>query len=444
MSTKTTFKRVALVTVAALGFGVLTSVAPASAVATGSATVSLGTATASPVVTGREAVITIPVTVTAAADSDTWTVGVSVVSKPGTSSAADTTSYWTSEGTIAAVAAGGVSTYVAAVANTNATYNNYQTQSVTTAGNVATYNNTNSAKFYFTPDKAGTYTIAYFVDADLSGTVTSGDTVKYVSITAVDAPATSVTITKAIDATYATYDATYGTTNGVWAKLQVTDAAGAASRLNTAQTVKLTLPATLTLASVGSTAVGVTDAEYQLAQASFDASGVAYINLTAATAGTYALTASVSDSTAVAASTSFKFVAADAYAAVLTTGFKNAAGTAVAATPIVGSSSANISSASAGTALTTATSHSMYLGTLTEEGVVGVSIASTTLWTAGTTRTTDIVATASDTLATTDAVDGLTTTRYKATFSVAAPLTINANYAYKTVSINSFTAAGTS
>ena len=34
MSTKTTFKRIALVTVAALGFGVLTSVAPASAVPT--------------------------------------------------------------------------------------------------------------------------------------------------------------------------------------------------------------------------------------------------------------------------------------------------------------------------------------------------------------------------------------------------------------------------
>ena len=31
MSTKTTFKRIALVTVAALGFGVLTSVAPATA-----------------------------------------------------------------------------------------------------------------------------------------------------------------------------------------------------------------------------------------------------------------------------------------------------------------------------------------------------------------------------------------------------------------------------
>ena len=35
MSTKTTFKRVALVAVAALGFGVLTSVAPASAAIAG-------------------------------------------------------------------------------------------------------------------------------------------------------------------------------------------------------------------------------------------------------------------------------------------------------------------------------------------------------------------------------------------------------------------------
>ena len=33
MSTKTTFKRIALVTVAALGFGLLTSVAPSSAAA---------------------------------------------------------------------------------------------------------------------------------------------------------------------------------------------------------------------------------------------------------------------------------------------------------------------------------------------------------------------------------------------------------------------------
>ncbi len=43
MSTKTTFKRVALVAVAALGFGVLTSVAPASATQTSGTSVSIGT-----------------------------------------------------------------------------------------------------------------------------------------------------------------------------------------------------------------------------------------------------------------------------------------------------------------------------------------------------------------------------------------------------------------
>ena len=42
MSTKTTFKRVALVAVAAMGFGVLTSVSPANAAATASFTVNTG------------------------------------------------------------------------------------------------------------------------------------------------------------------------------------------------------------------------------------------------------------------------------------------------------------------------------------------------------------------------------------------------------------------
>ena len=43
MSTKTTIKRVALVTVAALGFGVLTSVAPANAAAVDPASLTIGT-----------------------------------------------------------------------------------------------------------------------------------------------------------------------------------------------------------------------------------------------------------------------------------------------------------------------------------------------------------------------------------------------------------------
>jgi len=40
---------------------------------------------------------------------------------------------------------------------------------------VATYNVTPTAKFYFTPDKAGAYLFSYFIDVDNSGTVTSGD-----------------------------------------------------------------------------------------------------------------------------------------------------------------------------------------------------------------------------------------------------------------------------
>jgi trimeric autotransporter adhesin len=45
MSTKTTFKRIALVAVAALGLGVLTSVAPANAAASDVTAISVGTST---------------------------------------------------------------------------------------------------------------------------------------------------------------------------------------------------------------------------------------------------------------------------------------------------------------------------------------------------------------------------------------------------------------
>jgi trimeric autotransporter adhesin len=88
MSTKTTFKRVALVAVAALGFGVLTSVAPASAAQTGAGTFSQGTA--SPARVGSA--VTVPVTFTLStagatlATGETMTVSYKLVSKPATSS----------------------------------------------------------------------------------------------------------------------------------------------------------------------------------------------------------------------------------------------------------------------------------------------------------------------------------------------------------------------
>jgi len=84
MSTKTTFKRIALVAVAALGFGVLSSVAPATA-ANGrvASAITIGSAT-----TFRtSAVNVIPITVTfpsTTADTDTTTVTVQITAAPTT------------------------------------------------------------------------------------------------------------------------------------------------------------------------------------------------------------------------------------------------------------------------------------------------------------------------------------------------------------------------
>ncbi|NCV83045.1 MAG: hypothetical protein EBW28_07485, partial [Actinobacteria bacterium] len=86
MSTKTTFKRIALVTVAALGFGVLTSVAPASATGPMELATSIAAGTSESHRSGTMSytpiVINLPST---AASGDTVVVGVSLLSCPATS-----------------------------------------------------------------------------------------------------------------------------------------------------------------------------------------------------------------------------------------------------------------------------------------------------------------------------------------------------------------------
>jgi hypothetical protein len=86
MSTKTTFKRVALVTVAALGFGVLTSVAPASAAGNNElvSTLTVGTVPAarSGTATYIPVVLNLPST---AAAGDTVILGVTMLTAPATS-----------------------------------------------------------------------------------------------------------------------------------------------------------------------------------------------------------------------------------------------------------------------------------------------------------------------------------------------------------------------
>jgi hypothetical protein len=92
MSTKTTIKRIALVTVAALGFGVLTSVAPATA-GDGRVASAITIGSATSFKTG--AVNIIPITVTYPSTNalgDTTTVTVQITSAPSSGGLANAAS----------------------------------------------------------------------------------------------------------------------------------------------------------------------------------------------------------------------------------------------------------------------------------------------------------------------------------------------------------------
>jgi hypothetical protein len=80
MSTKTTFKRVALVAVAALGLGVLSSVAPATAANTKATTLTVGTIAPSRV--GVATIVPVTVSVTPSASGAVDTTFASCLAKP--------------------------------------------------------------------------------------------------------------------------------------------------------------------------------------------------------------------------------------------------------------------------------------------------------------------------------------------------------------------------
>jgi len=261
MSTKTTIKRIALVAVSALGLGVLTSVAPASATATISS-VTAGTVPASRV----GATVTIPVTVTLSAHtaSETITVSAKVIGSPSTSSLGsiglgpDATNYvnstsypWfflgDSDGTSDTDYVAGVNA-LAPVASHS--YIGRFVSGTTTAGNLAassgssgvaaaaqvkatssSANTTTSLTYYLTvkPDVAGTYTVLVSADSGVTGhaSYVAGDVSSTFSFTTAGAPA-SATLT-AVGGS----DATNGTgAKGALYKLSFKDSAGIATTLS--------------------------------------------------------------------------------------------------------------------------------------------------------------------------------------------------------------------
>ena len=251
MSTKTTFKRVALVAVAALGLGVVTSVAPATAAnntitATGLTIGSVGAVQAG-------TTVKVPVTLTLnATTTDTITVAAKILSAPAGS-------------LLKTVVASGITNAVSTTLdNTAGAYLKWGTAS-SGSGSYGTvlngnYNATSataaaSAEYIlgaldskgqvtlrvnFVPDVSGTYVIGVstasapgialssyaYTATDISGqfTVTTAGSATQIALTPFNASAAT------------------GSTGGALVKVTLKDAAGAASTLTTGQTLRLSSP----------------------------------------------------------------------------------------------------------------------------------------------------------------------------------------------------------
>jgi len=180
MSTKTTFKRVALVAVASLGFGVLTSVAPASATAVVPTALSAGTSSPSRV--GAASVTTITVTHPAAATAE-FTAAVKVTAAPATSKAATDTNTATLGATIAVGGTTVTGSNVYAVGGANMAITNATSPALAT-------NTSTSFDISFVADVAGTYTLLVSTGAS---SYAAGNASTVVTITTVGAP-TKITL----------------------------------------------------------------------------------------------------------------------------------------------------------------------------------------------------------------------------------------------------------
>ena len=247
MSTKTTFKRVALVAVASLGFGVLTSVAPASADEATITSVSVGTPAAARI--GQAGVIPVTFKFAAGSNGDTFTVGAKVVTAPTTSKAAGAATGSSAAAgflTVTEVSLDGTTNGISAgtsgeVANGSGAFD-ATTSSLVTLGSSTTATSA-TVNFNFKADIAGTYTFLFWAGGSswsASYKQTTG------SVTVVGAPS-AITITK-IGSTVPDQDTTYGALLAVTLK----DAAGNATRLGTGESLSVTASSSVTLQLLGS------------------------------------------------------------------------------------------------------------------------------------------------------------------------------------------------
>ena len=306
MSTKTTFKRVALVAVASMGFGVLTSVAPASALTTEYVTsITSSNATAPVAGAAGAAVIT---TVTFKTSTTVTTTAMRptalLISKPATSALAYDT---TADGTTAsgewemATSSGGSTSSAAAdvtidTLDTGGTANN-----LSATGTAQAYEQQFLQAYY---DVAGTYKFVMFDDLNADSQINGAEFSQIITIVVADG-------TAAITGTVAAHNATSGaaSTYGSLVKISLKDAAGNAANVDSAGGVKVTISGSGKVSYVNTT--DVTDVtSYILGRTAFDGSGNAWINVTNAEAEVVTVTLSGVGSTTVSGNVpSLTFVA---------------------------------------------------------------------------------------------------------------------------------------
>jgi trimeric autotransporter adhesin len=407
MSTKTTFKRIALVAVAALGLGML-SVAPSSARSFN--TLTLGTPAANVAVVGQVSTITVPVTIASAASGDTFTVSASLVAQPVGSAQAATSPAGADLDYLNIGDAGG---------DWSTTPSNNTVPYVKSSGTAQAVAGSITAAWTFTPGVAGTYTFAVFldgaVDVTATGAVKAADTVRYISITALATPAARAAITQPLAGSVAT-DAV-GRVNGAVLKIQAQDAAGTSSRLDGSQQVLVNLPSGVSVTKLNGAASTATT-QYGIVAASFDSTGAAYINVNSSTAGTYAITAGLAGSTTLS-TVSVTFVTPTGISAAGSgaVGANDAAG--VAATAGVSSGIYTAAGTATITRSQTSTTITAFATTTAAKVMLTVTDTDNRIFgnTGGTALAQDLVSTAATTASLATATDG-SADKFPATFTI--------------------------
>jgi hypothetical protein len=189
MSTKTTFKRIALVAVASLGFGVLSSVAPASATNEANSVVTaIGvTALSSPPRVGVAQTTTFSI-VNTAGTAGTVEFAAIITAKPATSLLND---YTGAAFTNAGEALAGTATGAATDGDTaTARGPKYIVTASTLTANLSTAPGI-AGSLTFTPDVPGVYKITVFSDSAGTGNLVAGAKSATWTVTAAGAPATA-------------------------------------------------------------------------------------------------------------------------------------------------------------------------------------------------------------------------------------------------------------